>query len=1201
MMFGTTGFAKNINVIVGGNAAGYNRAMMSAGAATAKFTKAVAVMGAAVVVASVVLLTKAVSAASEFEQAMADVKAVTQPTAKQFELLSDKAKQLGRDTKFTMVDIAAGMEALGRAGFSTEEILSGVDGAASLAAAASISLGEAADITSKTIRAMGLEASDAGRVADVFAQAAASANVDVSMLGESMKYIAPLARAAGFSLEETVAAIAKLGDAGIQGSQAGTALRYAFAELIAETDGFVESLANVGVTMADISDPNGELMGFIDIMNILEEAGADTGDILDMMGKRAGPAIAALVQENDGLGELATLLKNAAGAAQEMADTRMDTLSGQMTILAGSWNAMLVTIGDKIIPIIQDLVENAIIPAVNEFNVWAEESDALEEGLSSLFETIKKGVEWFIKNYGKVVIGLKAILAVTGLLVAAKIITAFKTLTLAIKGLGVALGPVGIAAVAAYTSFKILKGILTPLAEAASMNVERVGDMVGSFEDLADSANRAAEVSEILTMAINMAGSELDKLFDMDIGTLSRIAGELDELRIEIVASGDSASDMADAWSDGVTSILGSFQDLVPGIATVLDKIVAQSKTAARDVANAWDMTPGVNPFELFGAPPQHGPREGTGTGTAPAPADVPDPAGSWQTKIADWLAEGWSEAIDAVIGMLPEKVAAFASGMFGALQTFLVNPIAGAIQGIAVIFTALNDMATAARQKILDTFTWLKDRIVDMWSVIENAATKLADSFNDLITSTENYQAMQKAASDLQSMIFNLLLGFLKPVFSLIQSIFGITAAVITAIDKSKLTEVGVPRSWKRAARAYEAASPGAIWPGDEPLEDELDDTLTWVDHLITRFGVQIENMIQLFKNAAEILESVWAAVGEPIMAAVLDSLEWLGEGLVALASYIDSDMKTLLKNTLPKILKGGLDLFLGYILGVARFIVDTFEATAVNLAAFSVNLGTIGRKLPEFFAALSNAISPVINTLLEGALIPLSEFIITDLMPSFQKFFAGFGEWWTTEMEPFLKGKAFPLLGEILSSLWEQLKSIVDILAPYIVPLLEGVLEVLASVWTTVEPVLIRLINFIDTHWDTIERILLTRLEAALTDLVTNLEDAVGFLERNAWLADLGGGGSGMGLLPFAEGGVVPGPIGQPRMSLTHGQEIILNQTQQAGVLAGLNGGGGTTEVHVYVGGREVSDYTVRSIQRRGKRLTGKKSTSAGLREAR
>jgi len=90
-------------------------------------------------------------------------------------------------------------------------------------------------------------------------------------------------------------------------------------------------------------------------------------------------------------------------------------------------------------------------------------------------------------------------------------------------------------------------------------------------------------------------------------------------------------------------------------------------------------------------------------------------------------------------------------------------------------------------------------------------------------------------------------------------------------------------------------------------------------------------------------------------------------------------------------------------------------------------------------------------------------------------------------------------------------------------------------------------------------------------------------------------------MGLLPFAEGGVVPGPIGQPRMSLTHGQEIILNQTQQAGVLAGLNGGGGTTEVHVYVGGREVSDYTVRSIQRRGKRLTGKKSTSAGLREAR
>ena len=162
---------------------------------------------------------------SEFEAQMSRVQAISGATSEEFAALRDQAIQLGADTSFSASSAAMGMENLAAAGFAVTEIMDAMPGMLDLAAASGEDLASSADIAASALRGFGLEASEAGHVADVLAANANMTNSSVADTGEALKYIAPLARAAGVSLEETAAAIGIMANAGIQGSQAGTTLR----------------------------------------------------------------------------------------------------------------------------------------------------------------------------------------------------------------------------------------------------------------------------------------------------------------------------------------------------------------------------------------------------------------------------------------------------------------------------------------------------------------------------------------------------------------------------------------------------------------------------------------------------------------------------------------------------------------------------------------------------------------------------------------------------------------------------------------------------------------------------------------------------------------------------------------------------------------------------------------------------------------
>lgn len=282
----------------------------------------------------------AIKVGSDFESQMSRVKAISGATGEEFEQLKAQAMQLGADTSFSASQAAEGMENLAAAGFTTSEIMSAMPGLLNLAAASGEDLASSSDIAASTLRGFGLAASDAAHVADVLAANANRTNSSVADTGEAMKYIAPLARAAGLSLEETAAAIGIMANAGIQGSQAGTSLRGALSILSKPTDDMAAAMDELGISFYD---SNGKMKSLTEQVGMLRQATEGMTDeqknnyLVTLYGQEALSGMLALINEGEGsLGELTEAYRSCDGEAQKAAETMQDNLSGALEQLSGS-------------------------------------------------------------------------------------------------------------------------------------------------------------------------------------------------------------------------------------------------------------------------------------------------------------------------------------------------------------------------------------------------------------------------------------------------------------------------------------------------------------------------------------------------------------------------------------------------------------------------------------------------------------------------------------------------------------------------------------------------------------------------------------------------------------------------------------------------------------------------------------------------
>lgn len=361
--------------------------------------KLAAVATAGALIAGGLGLSSTMKAYTDFEQGLANVKAISGATAQEMQILSKEARRLGAETAWSAKQVTDAETLLSQAGFKVNETVAALPGLLDMASAGTIDLSVATDIAAGTLRAFGLEASKSAHVADVLALTASRTNSDITGLGESLKYVAPVSKALGVSLEETGAALGMLADANIKGSQSGTVLRAAFSRLANPPRKAAKMINKLGFEAFDASGkmlPLDKVIGNLQksMKGLTEKQKAQA--VSTIFGVEAMSGMLALVEQGpEKLKRLTTELEKSDGAAKKMANTKLDSLQGQITILQSATEGMKIELGERLAPYAKQFVTwfTAKIPDItNKIMEIADKISNLGHKFSQLSPATKKSI-----------------------------------------------------------------------------------------------------------------------------------------------------------------------------------------------------------------------------------------------------------------------------------------------------------------------------------------------------------------------------------------------------------------------------------------------------------------------------------------------------------------------------------------------------------------------------------------------------------------------------------------------------------------------------------------------------------------------------------------------------------------------------------------------------------------------------------------
>lgn len=383
-----------------------------ASAAVTDAAKKVAALGVAAVGAFAAFSVKT---GMDFEAQMSKVQAISGATATEVEALTAKAKEMGATTKFSATESAQALEYMAMAGWKTDQMISGLPGIMNLAAASGEDLAEVSDIVTDALTAFGLKASDSAHFADVLAKASSSSNTNVSLMGNTFQYVAPVAGALGYSIEDTAVAIGLMANAGIKGEKAGTALRGALTNLAKPSDTVAAYMDALNVSL---TDAQGNVKPLSALMVDLRQKFAGLTDAqkaeyaAGIAGKEAMSGLLAIVNASDAdFNNLTQAIANSDGTAQSMAQTMQDNLKGQLEQLGGAVETVGLTFYDAI----KGKATDAITSIADKISAWQSDGsiDAVAEKVGVVFgnavDKASSALTWLSQN-GDTVIGvLKAL------------------------------------------------------------------------------------------------------------------------------------------------------------------------------------------------------------------------------------------------------------------------------------------------------------------------------------------------------------------------------------------------------------------------------------------------------------------------------------------------------------------------------------------------------------------------------------------------------------------------------------------------------------------------------------------------------------------------------------------------------------------------------------------------------------------------
>lgn len=592
----------------------------------------------------------AIKTGMDYEAGMSAVQAISGATGAEMDMLGEKAMEMARKTKFSTSDSADAYRYMAMAGWDATQMASGLSGIMNLAAASGEDLAAVSDIVTDALTAFGMQASDSGRFADVLAAASNSANTNVSMLGESFRYVAPVAGAMGFSVEDVSVALGLMANSGIKASQAGTALRTAITNMTSPTAGMAQVMQQYGISL---TDADGTMLSLSDVMGQLRDqmGGLDESTqaaaASALFGKEAMSGMLAIINAApEDFDKLTAAIGNSKGKTEEMASIMQDNAAGAFERLKSAVDVLFTQLSQSLLPAFTGIVEK-VTEAVNWFG-------SLDQGTQQLILTAA---------------GLAAAIGPV-LSVIAGAVRAVGTIS---DGIGALVGLVGKAGSAFSGLFSILAA--NPIAAVIAAVAALAAGIAVLWNTNEDFRNAVKGIWDAITGFFEEAADAILAAWD---GIKEFFAGVWDGIRSAFSGVGEffqsafqGAADLIRAAWDGVGAF---FSGIAEGVRSAFEGVTAflsdAFSTAWEAVRSAWQAA-----GEFF-ADVWSGIQNGVGTAGEAIGGAL---AGAWEAVRSAWDAAG-----DFFAGVWRDIQNAFSDvwNAFKAIGTDIVNGIREGIAG---------------------------------------------------------------------------------------------------------------------------------------------------------------------------------------------------------------------------------------------------------------------------------------------------------------------------------------------------------------------------------------------------------------------------------------------------------------------------------------------------------------------------------------
>ena len=843
-----------------------------------------------------------------FEDEITRVGALAKVTPKEFEDISEKAKEMGATTRYTSKQAAEAMEYMAMAGWEAEEITAGIAPVMNLATAAGENLAEVSDIVTDGLTAFGMGADRAGDFADVLAAAATSANTNVHMMGESMKYVGTLAGTMDYNIEDIAVALGLMGDNAIKSGQAGIYLKNIINGLMNPST--EEAAALMEEYQISLQDSEGNVKSFAEVMQDLRQAFSGmekmekaTNATL-LAGERGFTGLLSIVNASDeDFNDLVNSITNSKDACQKLAEQMDNTLIGQFEILKSGVSAIKNTIGEELAPTMYDLVSKA----------------------RSVVDGIQNMIDIFIvaKDQGNALDGIAAVLQ--------EILPPLQ----AMAGAG------------------NLPGILQELPDIAQKLIDKLHELSAEGKTLQDFTGIFAKIA-LIAPALIAAGSSISafgsvfsgigntidvvsQAFGIFQNTMSGITQVFSKLPSQVGAVTSVFSGLAGSFGNVLknvgnlaTSVLGIFSPLVSGIGKVGSLITGSFKTIASTIGGIF------SEIEF-----------------------------AFLSKFGDVLVS--VEVISKRIGNAITRPFSAIGGKITSLLAPIGNAITGTFSAIGgKIASLLAPIGNVIKNKLGGVLTWIKtiagnigNALAGVLGSVAGFAGKIAGAFGSLLTTLGKY-ALPFANVLMKCFGFGAIAGLVLVGLGLIQKNFGDKIDEILQTVKDK-----APGIIENLVAGITKSISELIASGGELIENLLDTLITLAPSLISGGSAILISLAQGFAVALpEMLEKVGELIVTIVEKLTIQLPAFLETGMNILFALVEG-----IAGVLPDLIPAATDMVLTLILGLLDQLPKLIDCALDLIMALAdgllLALPKLTEKAPEILAKIANVLlekAPVI-----------------------------------------------------------------------------------------------------------------------------------------------------------------------------------------------------------------------------------------------